>query len=87
MDYRYRSDFFRKILKLGALLELESYMDAEFDSAMGKVIDAVNSKNDVTICKGNKLSDYPVLVSGRYDEAVSNDFGCDHWANDSRNTG
>lgn len=87
MDYGYRSDFFRKILKLEALLELESYMDAESDLTMGKVIEAVNPEKDVMICKENKLFDYSVLVSGRYDEAVSTISDVIIGQIDSRSTG
>lgn len=54
-----------------ALKELESYMSMDFEEDRKELFPSQNSANDVEISKINKLYDYPVLISGDYDEAVS----------------
>lgn len=54
-----------------ALKELESYMSIGFNGDRKEVIPSTNPVEDITISPTNMLFDYPVLISGNYQEAVS----------------
>ncbi len=63
-DSLYRNGF-------AALKELESYMSIGMENGRRENFASTVAANDVVISDTNKLFDYPVLISGRYDDAVS----------------
>ena len=54
-----------------ALKELESYMSIDLEADREEYFPSQVKANDVTINKIKRLYDYPFLISGDYDEAVS----------------
>ena len=54
-----------------ALKELESYMSIDLEEDRKEYFPSQVRANDITISKNKRLYDYPVLISGDYDEAVS----------------
>ena len=54
-----------------ALKELESYMSIDFEAGRKEIIQSANPAVSIEINSANPLIDYPVLVSGDYDKAVS----------------
>ncbi|MDO4322286.1 MAG: tubulin-like doman-containing protein [Lachnospiraceae bacterium] len=54
-----------------ALKELESYMSISFNGKRKEVIPSTLKANEVTLSAINLPYDYPVLISGDYDDAVS----------------
>lgn len=54
-----------------ALKELESYMSIGFEQERKEVVRSTIKANDVTLSAINLPFDYPVLISGDYDAAVS----------------
>ncbi len=54
-----------------ALKELESYMSIDFEDDRKELFPSQVAANDVEVSNVNRLYDFPVLISGDYDAAVS----------------